>query len=695
MGPGENAGAVDVGDGLRGRVQGRVAQPPERRRAVPGRRDRRRRDPPRRLRARRAADRGARLAALRRARLGALALPVRPRRRRDRPLRQLDRGADGRRRGLLRGALRAQLPRQRDVRRRSRAPTAWCARRRRASATWSCCWAPRPGATESAAPRCSPRPSSRTATRSAPASRSATRSRSRSCSSAASSCSTRGLLVSLQDLGAAGLTSSARRDGVEGRRRDRDRRRAGAAARTRHGAVRGDGLRVAGADARGRRARRSSTTSLAVCERWQTGAAVIGEVTDSGRDPRARGGEVVGDVPVEALVDGCPLYDLEPAEPEGWIYPNARLAERVADGRTRSRSGDPGDVLLALLASPNIASKRWAFEQYDSIVGSRTVRRPETADAAVLRLLEAGGAIAVSIDGNGRRVACDPYRGHGRGGARVRRRTSPASARSRWASPTASTSATPRSRRVAWQLDRSVAGARRRLRARSASRSSAATSRSTTRPSAGRSTRRRSSAWSASCPTRRGRAALALRDGDAIALVGPVRALARRARSWRSCAASSAPACPASTIDAVARRDRAASARRCARGAIARRPRRQRRRPRLRARRVRDRRRGRRRVDLDALVELRGGSGETACSARARAASSSPARRGRSRRSPATRGGVDVLVIGEAGGERIEISAAEASLSVAVADAERAWRSLADRLAAVAAGLSSAVSARR
>jgi phosphoribosylformylglycinamidine synthase subunit PurL len=63
------------------------------------------------------------------------------------------------------------------------------------------------------------------------------------------------------------------------------------------------------------------------------------------------------------------------------------------------------------LSAPSIASKRWIFEQYDSIVGSRTVRRPEQADAAVLQLPEADNAIAVSIDGNGRKVACDPYAG--------------------------------------------------------------------------------------------------------------------------------------------------------------------------------------------------------------------------------------------------------------------------------------------
>ena len=66
-----------------------------------------------------------------------------------------------------------------------------------------------------------------------------------------------------------------------------------------------------------------------------------------------------------------------------------------------------GETLLALLGSPNLASRRPVFEQYDPVVQSRTVRRPDEADAAVLTL-PTGEAIAVSIDGNGRRVACDP-----------------------------------------------------------------------------------------------------------------------------------------------------------------------------------------------------------------------------------------------------------------------------------------------
>jgi phosphoribosylformylglycinamidine synthase subunit PurL len=144
---------------------------------------------------------------------------------------------------------------------------------------------------------------------------------------------------------------------------------------------------------------------LEVCERWDVRATPIGSVTDSRRLRVFDGEELVGDMPVEALVDDCPLYDLEPEAPAAPIYPDPPV--RLAAG------GGPDETLLALLGSPNVASKRFVFEQYDSIVGSRTVRRPQAADAAVLKLDDDGGrgAIAVSIDGNGRRVACDPYTG--------------------------------------------------------------------------------------------------------------------------------------------------------------------------------------------------------------------------------------------------------------------------------------------
>jgi phosphoribosylformylglycinamidine synthase subunit PurL len=144
---------------------------------------------------------------------------------------------------------------------------------------------------------------------------------------------------------------------------------------------------------------------LALCRKWEVRATPIGEVTDTRRLRVFAGEELVGDMPVEALVDDCPLYDLEPAKPSEPIYP--------APPRVLADDAAPGQTLLALLGSSNVASKRWAFEQYDSIVGSRTVRRPEAADAAVLTLAPDGGSrsLGVSIDGNGRRVACDPYAG--------------------------------------------------------------------------------------------------------------------------------------------------------------------------------------------------------------------------------------------------------------------------------------------
>jgi phosphoribosylformylglycinamidine synthase subunit PurL len=222
----------------------------------------------------------------------------------------------------------------------------------------------------------------------------------------------KGLLVSLQDLGAAGLTSSAgEMASAGGVGIDLDVARVP----LREADMEPFEIMVSESQERMLAVVEPARVAevLAVCEKWQTGAAEIGAVTDSRQVRVLRDGEVVGEMPVEALVDGCPLYDLEPEEPQGWIYGNEDvLGERVvAAAGSGADPTDPASILLALLASPSVASKRWAFEQYDSIVGSRTARRPESADAAVLAIPEAGAAIAVSIDGNGRRVACDPYAG--------------------------------------------------------------------------------------------------------------------------------------------------------------------------------------------------------------------------------------------------------------------------------------------
>jgi phosphoribosylformylglycinamidine synthase len=143
---------------------------------------------------------------------------------------------------------------------------------------------------------------------------------------------------------------------------------------------------------------------LEVCERWEVLATAIGGVTDGDQLQVLHGGVVVAEVPVSVLVDDCPLYDLAPApfSGPGVLYEPATPVLRGSES--------PAGTLLALLRSANIASRRPVYEQYDPIVQSRTVRRPDEADAAVLALPD-GSAIAVAIDGNGRRVAVDPRRG--------------------------------------------------------------------------------------------------------------------------------------------------------------------------------------------------------------------------------------------------------------------------------------------
>jgi phosphoribosylformylglycinamidine synthase subunit PurL len=209
------------------------------------------------------------------------------------------------------------------------------------------------------------------------------------------------LLVSLQDLGAAGLTSSASEMAAKGGvGLDIDCARV---------PLREPGMEPFEIMVSESQERMLCVVEpdkvdavIAVCERWETLATPIGIVTDSARLRVRSGEELVADLPVEILVDDCPLYDLEPAPPASGLYP--------APPVLLSADADAAHTLLALLGSANIASREPVFEQYDPVVQSRTVRRPDDADAAVLAL-PTGEAIAVAIDGNGRRVACDPRRG--------------------------------------------------------------------------------------------------------------------------------------------------------------------------------------------------------------------------------------------------------------------------------------------
>jgi phosphoribosylformylglycinamidine synthase II len=234
----------------------------------------------------------------------------------------------------------------------------------------------------------------------------------------------RGLLVSLQDLGAAGLTSSASEMASKGA--------VGIDIDVAKVPLREPGMEpfeVLVSESQERMLCVVEPANLggvmALCEKWEVSGAAIGVVTDTQRMRVLVGEELVGDMPVSALVDDCPLYDLHPAKPTKPLYPPAPAVLGV--------DATPREILLGLLSCPNLASRRPLFEQYDAIVQSRTVRRPERADAAVLAIHPpgagdlgvpgAGGttgersadepvpALAVSIDGNGRRVAADPYWG--------------------------------------------------------------------------------------------------------------------------------------------------------------------------------------------------------------------------------------------------------------------------------------------
>jgi phosphoribosylformylglycinamidine synthase subunit PurL len=262
----------------------------------------------------------------------------------------------------------------------------------------------------------------------------------------------RGLLASLQDLGAAGLTSSASEmasKGEVGIDVDIDR------VPLREADMEPFEVMISESQERMLCVVEPEKLDevLAVCEEWEVRATPIGEVTDTRRLRVFSGGDLVGDMPVEALVDDCPVYDLEPAAPAEPLYPAPRA--KLAGSESLE------DTLLALLSSANVASKRWAFEQYDWLVGSRTTRRPEEADAAVLMLEPDGGsgAIAVSIDGNGRRVACDPYAGAVEAVLECARNLACAGAE-----PLGLTNClnfgNPEKPHIAWQLTRAVEGLR-------------------------------------------------------------------------------------------------------------------------------------------------------------------------------------------------------------------------------------------
>jgi phosphoribosylformylglycinamidine synthase len=209
-----------------------------------------------------------------------------------------------------------------------------------------------------------------------------------------------GAIVAIQDMGAAGLTSSssemAARGGL-GVELDLDRVPLREPNLTPYEILLSESQeRMLIIAQRGREAELQ-----AIFDRWDLHALVIGEVIGESRWRARWRGQLVADLPVGALTDEAPLYD-RPMKPAG---------PSRDGGRAIPRDAAPPAALKALLENPNVASKRWVFRQYDSLVQGNTVAGPGLSDAAVLRLKHSRRAIALSVDSNPRACALDPYLG--------------------------------------------------------------------------------------------------------------------------------------------------------------------------------------------------------------------------------------------------------------------------------------------
>ena len=141
-----------------------------------------------------------------------------------------------------------------------------------------------------------------------------------------------------------------------------------------------------------------------IFEKWDLHAVKIGEVTDNGFLCVRDRGTLVAEIPNRSLTDEAPVYKRPISEPE-------YLRDvRQLDLNAVVCPADQNGALLALLASPTVASKRWVYRQYDHMVRTNTINLPGLG-AGVVRIKGTDRALALSVDGNGRYGYLDPYRG--------------------------------------------------------------------------------------------------------------------------------------------------------------------------------------------------------------------------------------------------------------------------------------------
>jgi phosphoribosylformylglycinamidine synthase len=187
-----------------------------------------------------------------------------------------------------------------------------------------------------------------------------------------------------------------------------------------------------------------------IFEKWDLHAVAIGHVTDDGRLRVKENGVVVADVPNTALTDEAPVYRRPMREPAGRdeLHQIPREALQPVPR--------PTDALLTLLSAPTIASKRWIFEQYDYMVRTNTIAQAGLT-AGVVRIKGTSRALAMSVDGNGRFCLLDPRQGARLALAEAARNVACAGAR-----PIGATNClnfgNPERPEIMWQFAEAVAG---------------------------------------------------------------------------------------------------------------------------------------------------------------------------------------------------------------------------------------------
>jgi phosphoribosylformylglycinamidine synthase II len=191
-----------------------------------------------------------------------------------------------------------------------------------------------------------------------------------------------------------------------------------------------------------------------IFDKWDLHASHIGEVTTDGMLRVRQHGQVVAEIPNRALTDEAPVYRRPMAVPE--YLADVQKLDLDTLGARNASIVDQAAALLTLLGSPAIGSKRWVYRQYDHMVRTNTINMPGMG-AGVVRIKDTDRALAMSVDGNGRYCYLDPRRGAMLAVAEAARNVACAGAR-----PLAATNClnfgNPERPSIMWQLAQAVEG---------------------------------------------------------------------------------------------------------------------------------------------------------------------------------------------------------------------------------------------